>query len=129
VNNPRILVTLSLVFLAGVASGMLGMRYGLHDKLHEKINHTVSAAAAVPQLDRDAVVHQFKTQLDLSSDQTDQIAMILEDYRHYYDSLNEQLEDLRSTGRKRIFQILDPSQQQKFDKMMVELAPLDSRKK
>jgi len=108
---------------------MLGMRYGLHDKLHEKINHTVSAAAAVPQLDRDAVVHQFKTQLDLSSDQTDQIAMILEDYRHYYDSLNEQLEDLRSTGRKRIFQILDPSQQQKFDKMMVELAPLDSRKK
>jgi hypothetical protein len=136
VTNPRILITLSLVFLAGVATGMLGMQHGLHDKLHQKLNPTVSAA---PQPDREAVLHQFKTKLDLSTDQTEKIAMILEDYRHYYDSLQDQIddlrlrdqiEDLRSTGRTRIMQILDDKQRDKFEKMMDELAPqLDSTKK
>jgi hypothetical protein len=139
VTNPRILITLSLVFLAGVATGMLGMQHGLHDKLHQKLNPTVSAAPAVPQPDREAVLHQFKTKLDLSTDQTEKIAMILEDYRHYYDSLQDQIddlrlrdqiEDLRSTGRTRIMQILDTEQRTKFEKMMDELAPqLDSTKK
>ncbi len=98
------------------------------------------AAPAVPQPDREAVVlHQFKTKLDLSTDQTEKIAMILEDYRHYYDSLQDQIddlrlrdqiEDLRSTGRTRIMQILDDKQRDKFEKMMDELAPqLDSTKK
>ena len=139
-NNPRILSTLLLVFLAGVATGMVGMQYGLHNKLHQKLNPvTVSAAPAAPQPDREAVVHQFKTKLDLSADQTEKIAMILEDYRHYYDSLQDQIddlrlrdqiEDLRSTGRTRIMQILDAQQRDKFEKMMDELAPqLGSTKK
>lgn len=107
------------------------MQYGLHEKLHQKLNPTrVSAAPAVSQPDHDAVLHQFKTQLDLSADQTEKISMILEDYRHYYDSLNEQVEDLRSTGRTRIIQILDDRQRDKFEKMMDQLAPqLDSSKK
>jgi len=140
VKNPRILTTLLLVFLAGVATGMLGMQHGLHEKLHQKLNPiTVSAAPAVIQPDREAVLRQFKTKLDLSADQTDKIAMILEDYRHYYDSLQDQIddlrlrdqiEDLRSTGRTRIMQILDDGQRSKFEKMMDELAPqLDSAKK
>jgi hypothetical protein len=140
VNNPRVLTTLLLVFLAGVATGMLGMRYGLHEKLHQKLNPaTVSAAPAVPQPDREAVLKQFKTKLDLSTDQTQKIAMILEDYRHYYDSLQDQIddlrlrdqiEDLRSTGRTRIMEILDERQRDKFGKMMDELAPqLDSSRK
>jgi hypothetical protein len=127
VTNPRILTTLLLVFLAGVATGMLGMQHGLHEKLHQKLNPTVSAAG---QPDRDAVLHQFKTQLDLSPDQTDKIAMILEDYRHYYDSLRDQTEDLRSTGRARIMQILDERQRDKFEKIMGELVPqLDGTRK
>jgi hypothetical protein len=139
VTNPRILSTLVLVFLAGVATGMLGMQHGLHEKLHQKLNPTVSAAPAIAQPDREAVLHQFKTKLDLSSDQTEKIAMILEDYRHYYDSLQDQIddlrlrdqiEDLRSTGRTRIMQVLDSQQRDKFEKMMDELAPqLDSSKK
>jgi hypothetical protein len=129
VTNPRIFITLSLVFLAGVATGSLGMR-GFHDKLHQKLNPTVSAAAAVPQPDREAVLHQFKTQLDLSADQTEKIGVILEDYRHYYDSLRDQTDDLRSTGRARIMQILDSQQRDKFAKIMDELAPqLDGSKK
>jgi hypothetical protein len=115
-GNPRIASTLLLVFLAGAAVGMLGMKYGLHDRLHR-----VAQAAAPPP--RDAVLQNFKTQLDLSAEQTDQIAVVLQDYSHYYESLQDQLDDLRSTGLSRIVQILQPSQREKFEKMRTELAP------
>ena len=118
-GNPRIASTLLLVFLAGAAVGMLGMRYGLHDRLHR-----VAAAAAPPRdSSREAVLQNFKTQLDLSAEQTDQIAVVLQDYSHYYESLQDQLDDLRSTGLSRIQQILQPAQREKFEKMRTELAP------
>jgi len=93
------------------------MRFGLHDKLHR----TVSAASREPS--RDAVLQNFKTKLELTDEQTEQIAMVLEDYRQYYESLQEQLDDLRSTGRNRILQVLAPPQREKFEKMMGDLAP------
>jgi len=95
------------------------MKYGLHDRLHR----TVAAASPARENNREAVLQDFKTKLDLSQDQTDQIAVVLEDYRHYYESLQDQLDDLRSTGRTRIVQILQPGQREKFEKMMTELAP------
>jgi len=121
-RNPRVISTLALVFLAGVSAGAFAMRFGLHDKLHR---NTVAAAAREPS--RDAVLQNFKTKLDLSTEQTEQIAMVLEDYRQYYESLQEQLDDLRATGRNRILQVLAPEQRDKFEKMMGDLAPqLDS---
>jgi Spy/CpxP family protein refolding chaperone len=118
IGNPRIASTLLLVFMAGVATGMLGMRYGLHDRLHR-----VMAAASSRETGKEAVLQDFKTKLDLSPEQTDQISVVLEDYRHYYESLQDQLDDLRSTGKTRILQILQPSQRDKFEKMMIDLAP------
>jgi hypothetical protein len=117
IGNPRIASTLLLVFLAGAASGMLGMKYGLHDRLHR-----VAAAAPAPS-NREAVLQEFKTKLELSPAQTDQIAVVLQDYSHYYESLQDQLDDLRSTGLSRILQILQPVQREKFEKMRTELAP------
>ena len=119
IGNPRIASTLLLVFLAGTAVGMLGMRYGLHDRLHR-----VAAAASPPrESSHEAVLQDFKTKLELSQEQTDQIAVVLQDYSHYYESLQDQLDDLRSTGLSRILQILEPGQREKFEKMRSELAP------
>ncbi|MCU1335938.1 MAG: hypothetical protein JWO19_1519 [Bryobacterales bacterium] len=118
IGNPRIVSTLLLVFLAGAATGMLGMRYGLHDRLHR-----VAASSPPRESSREAVLQDFKTKLELSPEQTDQLAVVLEDYRHYYESLQDQLDDLRSTGKSRILQILQPGQRDKFEKMMNELAP------
>ena len=124
-RNSRIFSTLFLVFLAGVASGMLVMRYGLHQMMHP-------AAVTAASPNSSAVIQQFRTRLDLSADQTQKIALVLEDYRHYYDSLQDQIddlrlrdqiEDLRSTGKTRIMQILDEGQRVKFEKMMDDLAP------
>jgi hypothetical protein len=118
IGNPRIVSTLLLVFLAGAATGMLGMRYGLHTRLHP-----VAAASTPRESNREAVLQDFKTKLDLSPQQTDQIALVLQDYSHYYESLQDQLDDLRSTGLSRIQQILQPDQREKFEKMRTELAP------
>jgi hypothetical protein len=107
-----------LVFLAGAAAGMLGMQYGLHDRLHR-----IVSASAPRDTSREAVLQDFKTQLDLSPEQTDQIAVVLKDFSHYYESLQDQLDDLRSTGHSRIIQILQPGQRAKFEKMMNQLAP------
>lgn len=118
IGNPRIASTLLLVFLAGAAVGMLGMKYGLHDRLHR-----VAAAAPSRESSHDAMLQDFKAKLDLSSEQTDQIAVVLQDYSHYYESLQDQLDDLRSTGLSRILQILQPGQREKFEKMRAELVP------
>ena len=116
-HNPRILSTLFLVFLAGAAAGALSMGLGLHDLMHRASR----PAAAEPG--RDAVLQRFKTELNLTQPQTERLAAVLEDYRLYYQSLQEQLDDLRATGRTRILEILDPRQRTKFEKMMRELAP------
>ena len=119
IGNPRIASTLLLVFLAGAAVGMLGMQYGLHDRLHR-----VAAAAPPRDPNREAVLQDFKTKLDLSPEQTDQIAVVLEDYQPL---LREPAGSARRSALHRtltrIVQILQPGQREKFEKMMTELAP------
>ncbi len=122
-KNPKVIGTLVLVFLAGGAVGALTMQMGLHERLHR----TVSAASVPAPVRKvptnDALVQRFKTELNLSGDQTDKIAMVLEDYRQYYQSLQDQLDDVRSTGKTRIMQILDDQQRAKFEKIMGNLQP------
>jgi Spy/CpxP family protein refolding chaperone len=118
--NARVAGTLVLVFLAGVATGMVGMRYGLHDQIHRG-----------PQTGSTVLEH-FRKELELSPEQTTRLAAVLDDYQHYYQSLEdqiedlrlrEQIEDLRSTGKSRILEILNPEQREKFEKMSKEMAP------
>jgi Spy/CpxP family protein refolding chaperone len=119
-RNTKVISTLAFVFLAGMACGALVMSMSLHGKLHR----TVAAASAPPaQASRDAVVQRFRTELNLTPDQTQQIAGVLDDYRHYYQSLSDQLDDVRSTGKNHIVQILNPEQREKFEKMMKDLYP------
>jgi len=112
-QNPRIFSTLLLVFLAGGAAGAVSMKIGLHEILHR------SAAPA----SKEAVLQKFRTDLNLTPAQTDKIALVLDDYRHYYQSVQDQLDDIRATGKMRILQELDPVQRDKFQKMMGEIPP------
>jgi len=75
------------------------------------------------QQNRDAVLNRFKTELDLDGAQVQKLSLLLDDYSQYYESLQEQLDDLRATGKTRIMQILNPDQRVKFERMMNELAP------
>jgi hypothetical protein len=126
-KNPKVIGTLVVVFLAGAAVGALTMQLGLHDKLHR----TVSAASRPPARkasSNDAVVQRFKSELNLSPSQTDSIAMVLDDYRHYYQNLQDQLDDVRATGKSRILQILNADQRAKFEQMMGDVQPQIEKK-
>jgi Spy/CpxP family protein refolding chaperone len=114
-QNPKIVSTLMLVFLAGAATGALSMRFGLHGQLHRP-------AQTGPE-NREAILNRFRAELNLSPPQTEKLALVLDDYRQYYQSLQDQLEDLRATGKTGIMQILNPEQRVKFEKMMNDLAP------
>jgi Spy/CpxP family protein refolding chaperone len=116
-REPRILSTLFLVFLAGAASGALSMRLGLHDRLRGAVS------SSTPEASREVVLRKFQSELDLTDDQSQKLAMVLDDWGQYYQSLQEQLEDLRSTGKNRILEILNPDQRDRFEKMMKDLAP------
>ena len=113
-QNPKVISTLVVVFLAGAAVGALAMQLGLHERLHRT---AAAASKTVPLAAKDAVVQRFKTELNLTSAQTQQISSILDEYRHYYQSLQDQLDDVRALGKTRIVQILDDAQRQKFDQL------------
>jgi hypothetical protein len=115
-QNPRVVTTLMMVFLAGAGSGALWMQFGLHDKLHRS---AVSNSAP----SRETVLQRFNSELGLSPDQSQKIASVLTDYTEYYQSLQDQLDDVRATGRTQILQILNPDQRDKFEKLMKDLAP------
>jgi hypothetical protein len=115
-QNPRVLFPLMTVFLAGAASGALWMQFGLHDKLHR-------ALVSNPAPSQETVLLRFNSELGLSQDQSQKIANVLEDYSQYYRSLQDQLDDLRATGRTQILQILNPDQRDKFEKIMNDLTP------
>jgi hypothetical protein len=112
-QNPRILTTLLLVFLAGGATGAVSMKFGLHQVLHRP---------SVPT-SKEAVLQKFRADLNLTPAQTEKISLILDDYRHYYQSVQEQQDDIRATGKMRILEELDPAQRDKFQKMMGEIPP------
>jgi Spy/CpxP family protein refolding chaperone len=128
-KNPKVLLTLVFVFLAGAATGALSMSLGLHEKLH----HAVAAAGpasppAAPArspsaANHDAVLERFKSELNLTPEQTEKIGTVLDDYQNYFDSLREQLDDVRSTGKMRILEILDARQREKFERVANELVP------
>jgi len=118
--NPRIVMTLAGVFLAGIGTGMLGMRYGLHEQIHR-----VVAPIEAPA-NQEAVLERFRTELKLSSEQTEKLASVLADYQHYYQAvqgqieemrLRDQIDDLRATGKNKILEILTADQRAKFEKM------------
>ena len=123
-QNPRIFFPLSAVFLAGAASGALMMQLGLHSKLHRlAVTNPIPAIASTPVQSRETVLQRFNSELGLSQDQSRKIANVLEDYTQYYQSLQDQLDDVRATGRTQILQILNPDQRVKFDKLMSEVSP------
>lgn len=117
-QNFRIISTLTLVFLAGAASGALWMQLGLHERLHRVVSNPSPVSTT-----QDSLLERFNTELGLSQDQSHKIAAVLADYTQYYQSLQDQLDDVRATGRTQILQILNPDQRERFEKIMNDLGP------
>ena len=115
-QNPRILSTLLLIFLAGALAGAIVMRAGLRDKLHR------AAGASYWTDDANTFSYEKLTkELKLSQEQSDKLKTILDDFGKYHEDLEAQMEDVRATGKNRIRQMLTPPQRQRFEELCNQL--------
>ena len=110
-QNPRILLTLAVVFLVGVTVGMA-------------VHHWMHVAPPPPPGSqdgpRDRLMIRLKTELNLTPEQNEQLKTVLDDFFTYYYTLQAQLDDVRASGKQRILHILDDGQKKKFEKIMAE---------
>jgi hypothetical protein len=106
-QNPRtaFFVTMTLVFLVGVAAGALAMKVGVHKGLH--------SAAFWTDPGRDISIHRLQKDLDLTPEQTEQLRTVLADFSRYY-------LDVLATGKTSIYKILNEDQKRKFDLLLNE---------
>jgi Spy/CpxP family protein refolding chaperone len=102
-----------LVFILGIVIGALGVH--VCDKRK-------AAAQALTKPSRDDVIHQMTRELDLNSDQQQQLASIIDDtrarWRALYAPLDAQHESIRQQSRDKIRAILTPEQRTKFESFM-----------
>jgi len=114
-RNPRILITLFLVFTAGFSAGLLTARLGGL--------HVTQAAEAAPtwETGRAALLERFKTEVNLTPEQTQQLEMVLDDYFTYYHTLQAQLDDVRADGKERIMRLLNDDQKRRFENLMAKM--------
>jgi len=102
-----------LVFLLGIVIGAVGAR--VCDKRQ-------AGPRALIKPTRDDVIQQMNRELDLNSDQQQQLSTIIDDtrarWRALYAPLDAQHEAIRQQSRDKIRAILTPEQRTKFEKFM-----------
>ncbi len=113
-QNPRILSILLLVFVCGAMAGAVTMRLGFSQSFRRPQSYWKEGGKEI-SLDR------FRRELSLNDEQTRQMESALNDFVMYYQSLQEQMNDVRAQGKFRITQILNEEQRQKFNRMISDL--------
>jgi len=112
-QNPRILLVLMLVFLCGATAGALTMRLGSASGKRD-LSYWREGG-------KDISLERFRRELSLNEDQTRQMEAVLNDFVMYYQTLQEQMNEVRSNGKSRILQILNDDQKQKFSRMISDV--------
>ena len=115
-QHPRIIYTLLAVFLAGAAAGALVTKLTAANVRARAGNDPIWREGS-----REISLQRFKKELNLSDEQAVEMERILDDFVMYYQTLQAQMDDVRSTGKRRILKILHDDQKQKFEKMIEEL--------
>jgi hypothetical protein len=115
-KNPRILSTLFFVFMSGAVGGAIIVRACYKPERH----------AYAPQWNaggRELLMPRYTKELNLDAQQETEIAQILDDYMRYVQLLEEQMNDVRATGKKRIMRVLREDQKKKFENMLTAARP------
>ncbi len=110
-QNPRILCILLLVFVCGAMAGAVTMRYGFGRTFRYDANYW-------NQDGKEISLERYRRELDLTPEQARQMELVLNDFVMYYQTLKEQMSEVRASGKNRILQILNEEQKQKFLKML-----------
>jgi hypothetical protein len=113
-TNPRVLLTVSLIFLAGALAGGLVMRYGLHSMLHPQDPFWQEGGKQVS-------LRYLTSELDLTPTQQAEMETVLDDFVMYVQALQAQMDDVRASGKARVMRVLDERQKKKFEQMLGQL--------
>lgn len=113
-SNPRVLITLFVVFLAGSIVGAFAMRCVVHRVWHQPEPYWQEGGKQVA-LDR------LSRELNLSASQQKELEVILDDFVMLVQSLQAQMDEVRATGKVKVMRILNEEQKKKFEKMMGSL--------
>jgi len=114
--NPKVIVILAVVFLAGSVVGAAAMRQYLHERLH------LPAANDFVYRGQRVGFDHLKGALSLTPDQEETVKQVLDDFAKYYQNLEEQREDVTEAGKRKIFAVLTPDQKRRFDELFREPA-------
>lgn len=109
-SNPRVLLTFSLIFLCGALVGAIAITL---------TSQSQTFVASSPQeLNRELTLTRLTSDLDLSESQQERLRVVLDDYFQYYHALQDQLDEVKASGRDKITELLTEEQKTKFQKML-----------
>lgn len=111
-QNPRILCILLLVFLCGSMAGAVAMRLGFAKAPRRDLTYWTQDGG------KDISLERFRRELNLTAEQARQMEAVLNDFVMYYQTLQEQMNEVRASGKNRILQLLNEEQKQKFLRMI-----------
>ncbi|HLH04043.1 MAG TPA: hypothetical protein VKX25_14850 [Bryobacteraceae bacterium] len=111
-SNPKVLTTLAVIFLCGVAVGAVITRGVLHAHMDPP------RQAPVIEQARSFGLGVLKEKLNLTPVQEQQITKILDDYAKFYQNIEDEREDTAAVGKQQILQTLTPEQQRRFNQLL-----------
>src|SRR5712691_11838405 len=100
------ITTITLVFLSGAIAGAVAMNLGAHKWMHRSVPFYTEGG-------KDVWLQRWKKDLSLTPEQSQEMAVILDDFGVYY-------RNVLSDGKARILRILNEDQKHKFDKLLEE---------
>lgn len=109
-SNPRVLLTFSLIFLCGALVGAIAITLTAQSQAY--------TASSPQELNRELTLTNLTSELDLSTSQQERLRVVLDDYFQYYHALQDQLDEVKASGREKITEILTDEQKVKFQKML-----------
>ena len=117
-SNPRVLLTLTLIFVCGTAFGVvLSSSY-----YRSRPSHQPAVPSAIERA-RHVGLSNLKLKLNLTPDQEQTIMKILDDYGKFYQNIEDEREDVAQDGKKRILEVLTPDQRKLFNSMVSDSRP------
>lgn len=110
-SNPKVLTIFALIFLCGIAFGSLLTRSYLHRHLAMTRDRHEASIESAGRFG----LQKLTTELNLTQEQVRFITQELDDYRKYYQNIEDERLDVAEHGKQRILNRLNDDQKRKFN--------------
>ena len=111
-RTPKILLVLILIFACGGLTGVA---------LSRMQNSQAPTASKLNANWKKMTMDRMRKELQLTPVQAESIEQALDDFTMFYQSLQAQMDEVRTHGKDRIQGVLNADQRKKFDQMVTEL--------